>query len=97
MCPLGRGLVPIVATICLTSFLYNMGQATFDAFFAVLAKSRFSLVAADIGLMLTGLAGTSFLVSALAFAPLQRALGITTTCIIGLALVSAGAWRGSVT
>jgi hypothetical protein len=32
-----------VAVICLTSFLYNVGQANFDAFFAVLAVNKFQL------------------------------------------------------
>jgi hypothetical protein len=41
VCPLGRSLLPIVVTICVTSFLYNVGQSTFDGFFSVLIKSNF--------------------------------------------------------
>jgi len=33
--------VPIVVTICVTSFLYNVGQSTFDGFFSVYLKSTF--------------------------------------------------------
>jgi hypothetical protein len=41
VCPLGRSLVPIVVTICVTSFLYNVGQSTFDGFFSVYLKSTY--------------------------------------------------------
>ena len=34
-------MLPIVVTICVTSFLYNVGQSTFDGFFSVLIKSNF--------------------------------------------------------
>mmetsp|Transcript_33139 Transcript_33139/g.72249 ORF Transcript_33139/g.72249 Transcript_33139/m.72249 type:complete len:568 (-) Transcript_33139:494-2197(-) len=89
-CPLGKGYVGIVAVICLTSFLYNFGQANFDAFFAVLAASRFSLEVKQIGLLLTSLAVMSFGVSSYVFSRVQKRFGIVPTCITGLTLVSAG-------
>jgi len=90
VCPLGRSLVPIVVTICVTSFLYNVGQSTFDGFFSVYLKSTFQVSAERIGLLLTSLAGVSFGVSTLVFAPVVRRLGVALTCSLGLFLVAIG-------
>jgi len=48
-CPLGRGLVAAVATICVTSFLYNAGQSTFDSFFPVYSSEVLGLGPRQIG------------------------------------------------
>eukprot|EP00854_Cymbomonas_tetramitiformis_P009769 gene9769-11573_t len=89
-CPLGTSLVVAVGTICVVSFLYNTGQATYDAFFTVMASSKFHLTAQQIGYMLTGLAMVSLGVSAFGFAAIQKRVGITVTSVLGLTLVAAG-------
>jgi hypothetical protein len=47
--------------------------------------------AEKIGLLLTSLAGVTFLVSTLVFAPVVRRLGVALTCSLGLGLVALGA------
>ena len=89
-CPLGREYLPAVATICLTSFLYNAGQSTFDSFFPLLLSKKLEMSPTQIGALLTTLSVISFTVSATLFAPVQKLLGLTKTTVIGLLLVSIG-------
>ena len=89
-CPLGRRLYAAVATICVTSFLYNAGQSTFDSFFPVYAAGTLGMGPTKIGGTLTSLAAISFGVSAFAFSRVQEILGLTLTAAAGLSLVAAG-------
>jgi len=89
-CPLGRNYLPAVATICLTSFLYNAGQSTFDSFFPLLLSKKLAMAPTQIGALLTTLSIVSFTVSATLFAPVEKLLGLTKTTVIGLLLVAIG-------
>ena len=90
LCPLGTGLVAAVGTICVTSFLYNAGQSTFDSFFPVYCSKQLGLGPREIGAWLTMLAAVSFTVSAAGFARAQKIAGLTLTAAAGLAIVAAG-------
>lgn len=90
LCPLGTRLVTAVATICVTSFLYNAGQSTFDSFFPLYASRNLGLEPRQIGAWLTALAAVSFTISSTGFARVQKAIGLTLTTALGLTLVSAG-------
>jgi len=61
-CPLGTSLWAGVATVCIISFLFHVGDSTFHAFFSVLLKQN-SLSASNIGLAYTCLAAISFTIS----------------------------------
>uniref|UniRef100_A0A7S0KI24 Major facilitator superfamily (MFS) profile domain-containing protein n=1 Tax=Micromonas pusilla TaxID=38833 RepID=A0A7S0KI24_MICPS len=89
-CPLGRRLYAAVATICVTSFLYNAGQSTFDSFFPVFCAQRCGMGPTRIGATLTALAAVSFSISAAGFARVNKKLGLTSTTALGLALVAVG-------
>ena len=89
-CPLGRRLYAAVATICVTSFLYNAGQSTFDSFFPVFCAQRQGMGPTQIGWMLTTLAAVSFSISAVGFARVNKKLGLASTTAAGLALVAVG-------
>ena len=89
-CPLGRRLYAAVATICVTSFLYNAGQSTFDSFFPVFCAQQRGMGPTQIGATLTALAAVSFSISAAGFARVNKKLGLTSTTALGLALVAVG-------
>ena len=89
-CPLGRRLHAAVATICVTSFLYNAGQSTFDSFFPVFCAQQRGMGPARIGATLTALAAVSFSISAAGFARVNEKLGLTSTTALGLGLVAVG-------
>ncbi len=89
-CPLGQQYLPAVATICVTSFLYNAGQSTFDSFFPLLLSKKLAMAPTQIGALLTALSAVSFTVSATLFAPTQKFFGLTKTTVIGLTLVAIG-------
>lgn len=89
-CPLGQQYLPAVATICMTSFLYNAGQSTFDSFFPLLLSKKLSMAPTQIGALLTALSAVSLTVSATLFAPTQKLFGLTKTTVIGLTLVATG-------
>ena len=72
LCPLGRGLVAAVSTICLTSFMYNAGQSSFDSFFPVYASGTLGMGPREIGGTLTSLSAVSFGVSAFLFAKITK-------------------------
>ena len=89
-CPLGRRLYAAVATICVTSFLYNAGQSTFDSFFPVFCAQQRGMGPTQIGATLTALAAVSFSISAAGFARVNKKLGLTSTTALGLGLVAVG-------
>jgi len=61
-CPLGQSLWAGVASFCLVSFFFNVGDSTFHAFFSAFLRNQ-GIVTKDIGLLFTCLACISFLVS----------------------------------
>lgn len=89
-CPLGVSLVAAVGTICVTSFLYNAGQSTFDSFFPLVISRTVGMGPTMIGATLTSLSLVSLSISTLLFAPIFKIFGLTKTCGIGLALVAIG-------
>jgi len=89
-CPLGVSLVAAVGTICVTSFLYNAGQSTFDSFFPLVISRTVGMGPTMIGATLTSLSLVSLSISTLLFAPIFKFFGLTKTCGIGLALVAIG-------
>ena len=89
-CPLGRYLWHSVLTICVISALYHVGQVSWDAFFGILMRERFGIVAGQLGAMMTVSACVSFGVSTACFGPVERRLGLAGTSVLGLSLVGLG-------
>ena len=89
-CPLGVSVVAAVGTICVTSFLYNAGQSTFDSFFPIVISRTVGMGPTMIGATLTSLSLVSLSISTLLFAPIFKFFGLTKTCGIGLAFVATG-------
>lgn len=89
-CPLGTGMWAGVASVCLVSFLFNVGDSTFHAFFSALLREGAGVSVGDIGLLYTGLACVSFAVSAGASSTLLQKWGPVPTCAAGLACVASG-------
>mmetsp|Transcript_12981 Transcript_12981/g.32766 ORF Transcript_12981/g.32766 Transcript_12981/m.32766 type:complete len:547 (+) Transcript_12981:290-1930(+) len=85
-CPLGRSLWAGVASVCLVSFCFNVGDSTFHAFFSTFLRNR-GIVTKDIGLLFTSLASISFLVSSTCTSRILRSIGPVLTCAGGLTLV----------
>jgi Na+/melibiose symporter-like transporter len=89
-CPLGVSLWAGVATVCVLSFLFNVGDSTFHAFFPSLLKEKLALNTRSIGLAYTVFACISFCVSAtIAGQSIQRN-GPVSTCALGLSAVGMG-------
>jgi MFS family permease len=88
-CPLGTSLWAGVATVCLISFLFNVGDSTFHAFFSALLKQR-NLSASNIGLAYTSLAAISFTMSATMASRTMRRFGPVPMCAMGLTAVGTG-------
>lgn len=89
-CPLGVSLWAGVATVCVLSFLFNVGDSTFHAFFPSLLKEKLSLDTSAIGLAYTVFACISFAVSATVAGNAIHTLGPVTTCAVGLSAVAGG-------
>eukprot|EP00536_Pseudo-nitzschia_multiseries_P017596 jgi/Psemu1/328590/estExt_fgenesh1_pg.C_16570002 len=85
-CPLGRSLWAGVASVCVVSFLFNVGDSTFHAFFSTFLRNQ-GIATTDIGLLFTSLACISFLVSSTLTSKILRSLGPVLTCAGGLTLV----------
>mmetsp|Transcript_11824 Transcript_11824/g.33956 ORF Transcript_11824/g.33956 Transcript_11824/m.33956 type:complete len:365 (+) Transcript_11824:386-1480(+) len=85
-CPLGRSLWAGVASVCAVSFLFNVGDSTFHAFFSTFLRNQ-GIATTDIGLLFTSLACVSFLVSSTLTSKILRSLGPVLTCAGGLTLV----------
>lgn len=88
-CPLGTSLWSGVATVCLVSFLFNVGDSTFHAFFSTLLKSG-NVSASNIGLVYSSLAVISLGVSSFATARIMKNFGPVVTCAAGLGAVATG-------
>lgn len=89
-CPLGNQIWAGVATICLVSFLFNVGDSTFHAFFSALLKNRAGMDTKSIGLMYTGLACASFSVSATFSGNFVKRFGPVAACTVGLSMIGSG-------
>mmetsp|Transcript_21165 Transcript_21165/g.37265 ORF Transcript_21165/g.37265 Transcript_21165/m.37265 type:complete len:289 (+) Transcript_21165:43-909(+) len=88
-CPLGRQLWSGVASVCLVSFLFNVGDSTFHAFYSAFLRNQ-GISTRDIGLLFTSLACISFGVSSTSASAILKSLGPVITCACGLALVGSG-------
>ncbi len=89
-CPLGQRMWTGVASVCVVSFLFNIGDSTFHAFFSALLRDGAGKSAGDIGLLYTLLACISFSVSTTATGWMMRVWGPVWTCAAGLACVGTG-------
>lgn len=89
-CPLGVGLWAGVATVCLVSFLFNVGDSTFFAFFPALLRSSLGLDTRSIGLAFTSFACISFAVSTTLTGESIRRFGPVATCVAGLSAIGTG-------
>jgi len=85
-CPLGLSLWAGVASVCVVSFCFNVGDSTFHAFFSTFLRNQ-GMVTKDIGLLFTCLASISFLVSSTLSSKILRSIGPVLTCVGGLTLV----------
>jgi len=85
-CPLGRSLWTGVASVCLVSFCFNVGDSTFHAFFSTFLRNQ-GIETKDIGLLFTSLAAISFFVSSALSSRILRSIGPVLTCAGGLTLV----------
>ncbi|KAG7349884.1 major facilitator superfamily transporter [Nitzschia inconspicua] len=88
-CPLGRKLWAGVASVCTVSFLFNMGDSTFHAFYSAFLRNQ-GMSTRDLGLLFTSLACVSFGVSSTSSSAILRSLGSVLTCAVGLTLVGSG-------
>lgn len=88
-CPLGQTMWAGVASVCLVSFLFNVGDSSFHAFYSQLQKNA-GMSAGDIGLLYTILATISFTISTTASGWMMRVVGPVWTCASGLACVGTG-------
>ena len=89
-CPLGTRLWTGVASVCVVSFLFNVGDSTFFAFFPALLKKTLGLDASSIGLAFTSFACISFAVSTTITGASIRKYGPVATCIAGLSAIGSG-------
>ena len=89
-CPLGTRLWTGVASVCVVSFLFNVGDSTFFAFFPALLKKMLGLDASSIGLAFTSFACVSFAVSTTITGASIKKYGPVATCIAGLSAIGSG-------
>lgn len=89
-CPLGQRMWAGVASVCVVSFLFNIGDSTFHAFFSALLRDGAGMSAGDIGLLYTLLACISFSISTTGSGWAMKKLGPVWTCAAGLACVGSG-------
>lgn len=85
-CPLGRSLWAGVASVCLVSFCFNVGDSTFHAFFSTFLRNQ-GIVTKDIGLLFASLACISFFVSSTCSSRIVKSIGPVYACASGLTLV----------
>lgn len=88
-CPLGRSLWAGVASVCLVSFLFNVGDSTFHAFYSAFLKDQ-GVTVRDIGLLYTSMACISFAVSSTSASAILKSLGPVLACVTGLSMVGSG-------
>lgn len=89
-CPLGNRLWTGVASVCVVSFLFNVGDSTFFAFFPALLKKSLGLDASSIGLAFTCFACISLAVSTTITGATIRRYGPVATCAAGLSAIGSG-------
>mmetsp|Transcript_19605 Transcript_19605/g.26049 ORF Transcript_19605/g.26049 Transcript_19605/m.26049 type:complete len:560 (+) Transcript_19605:135-1814(+) len=89
-CPLGMKLWTGVATVCVVSFLFNVGDSTFHAFFPALLQQTLGLSTKSIGLAFTCFACVSFGVSATFSSDVVRKFGPVPACAAGLTTTGLG-------
>lgn len=89
-CPLGQPMWTGVASVCAISFLFNVGDSTFHAFFSQLLKEQVSLDAQRIGLVYALLGCVSFSVSATGAGAVLKRFGPVATCVAGMSCITAG-------
>ena len=89
-CPLGSRMWTGVASVCLVSFLFNVGDSTFHAFFSALLRDQAGLATTDIGLLYTILACVSFLVSTTTATVVLERYGPVATCAAGMSCIGSG-------
>ena len=82
-CPLGRKLWSGVASVCFVSFLFNIGDSTFHAFYSAFLRNQ-GISTRDIGLLFTSLACISFGISSTSASAILKSLGPVLTCASGL-------------
>ena len=83
-CPLGVSVVAAVGTICVTSFLYNAGQSTFDSFFPIVISRTVGMGPTMIGATLTSLSLVSLSISTLLFVFHKTIFVATGLAMIGI-------------
>jgi len=88
-CPLGKTMWAGVASVCVVSFLFNVGDSCFHAFYSQLQKGA-GMSAGDIGFLYTILATISFSVSTTTTGWMMRVWGPVWTCAMGLMCVGTG-------
>jgi MFS family permease len=88
-CPLGRSLWAGVASVCFVSFLFNVGDSTFHAFYSAFLKDQ-GISVRDIGLLYTSMACLSFAVSSTSATVILKSLGPVLACATGLSMVGSG-------
>jgi DHA1 family tetracycline resistance protein-like MFS transporter len=100
-CPLGRSMWSGVASVCLVSFLFNIGDSTFHAFFSTLLRDGAGLGTKGIGILSTLLACISFTVSTTGTSWILKTFGPVAACAVGLGFTGSGllafgaaAWPG---
>ena len=89
-CPLGTRMWMGVASVCVISGLFNIGDSTFHAFFAALLRDGAGIATKDIGLLYTALACISFLVSTGGTSRFMTKFGPVATCALGMGCVGSG-------
>lgn len=100
-CPLGRSMWTGVASVCLVSFLFNIGDSTFHAFFSALLRDGAGLGTRGIGILFTALACVSFTVSTTGTSWILKTFGPVAACALGMGFIGSGllafaaaAWPG---
>ena len=89
-CPLGNKIWAGVASVCVVSFLFNVGDSSFHAFFSQLLKEGPGMSPGDIGFLYTILACISFSVSTTGTGWMMKVWGPVWTCVAGLTCVGTG-------
>jgi MFS family permease len=89
-CPLGRRMWTGVASVCVVSFLFNIGDSAFHAFFSALLRDGAGMATHDIGILYTLLACISFAVSTTGSTWIMKSFGPVATCAAGLGCIGTG-------
>jgi len=90
MCPLGIQMWAGIASVCAISFLYNVGDSTFHAFFSAMLRDQVHLDTQTIGMVYTALACVSFVVSTVCAGHFTQTYGSVAACAVGLSACAGG-------